>query len=145
MATESHVLRVRRFYEELWNRGNLAAADELASRECVRHDPSGPVPPGPEGFKQTASRLRTAFPDLHLSIDFVVAEGAMVVARWTIRGTHAGPLGPMAATGTRVEFSGVNIFRMADGRIAEIWNHRDDLSLYQQLGAIPPPPSPGPR
>jgi predicted ester cyclase len=51
----------------------------------------------------------------------------------------------MAATGTRVEFSGVNIFRMADGRIAEIWNHRDDLALYQQLGAIPPPPSPGPR
>ena len=113
MATESPVLRVRRFYEELWNRGNLA----LATRDCVRHDPAGPVPPGPEGFKQTASRLRTAFPDLHLAIDFVVAEGDMVVARWTIRGTHAGPLGPIAATGTRVEFSGVNIFRMADGRI----------------------------
>jgi predicted SnoaL-like aldol condensation-catalyzing enzyme len=95
MATASHVLRVRRFYEELWNQGTLAAADELASRECVRHDPSGPVPPGPESFKQTASRLRTAFPDLHLSIDFVVAEGAMVVARWSrLRERHQGARGP---------------------------------------------------
>jgi predicted ester cyclase len=63
-----------------------------------------------------------------------VAEADMVVARWTIRGTQQGPLGPIPPTGKRVEFAGVNIFRLASGKIVEIWNHRDDLRLYQQLG-----------
>jgi predicted ester cyclase len=95
---------------------------------------------GPEGFKRTAARLRTACPDLQLSIEFMVAEADMVVARWTIRGTQKGPLGPISPTGKPVEFAGVNIFRIASGKIVEIWNHRDDLLLYQQLGVIPPQP-----
>lgn len=140
MSTEQNKLRVRRFYEEVWNKGHLEVAEELAAPDCVRHDPSGPMLSGPEGFKQTAAMLRAAFPDLQLSIDFMVAEADMVVARWTIRGTQQGPLGPIPPTGKRVEFAGVNIFRMASGKIVEIWNHRDDLLMYQQLGVSPPQP-----
>jgi steroid delta-isomerase-like uncharacterized protein len=140
MSTEQNKLHVRRFYEEVWNKGHLEVAGELAAPECVRHDPSGPMQSGPAGFQQTAAMLRTAFPDLQLSLDVMVAEADMVVARWTIRGTQQGSLGPIPPTGKRVEFVGVNIFRLASGKIVEIWNHRDDLRLYQQLGVRPAPP-----
>jgi steroid delta-isomerase-like uncharacterized protein len=140
MSTEHNKSCVRRFYEEVWNKGNLEVAEELAAPECVRHDPSGPMRSGPAGFQQTAAMLRTAFPDLQLSIDVMVAEADMVVARWTIRGTQQGPLGPIPSTDKRVEFAGVNIFRLANGKIVEIWNHRDDLLLYQQLGVSPSQP-----
>jgi steroid delta-isomerase-like uncharacterized protein len=131
---------VRRFYEEVWNRGNGAAASELATADCVRHDPTGPVPVGPAGFAAMASRWRTALPDLRLHIDLLLAETDLVAARWTIAGTHTGPLGTIPPTGRALTFSGVNIFRVVSGRIAEIWNHRDDLRLYQQMGILPPLP-----
>ena len=119
----------------------MAAASELAAADCVRHDPSGPVPVGPAGFAAMASRWRAALPDLQLHIDLMLAEADLVAARWTITGTHTGPLGRISPSGKAVTFSGVNIFRLASGRIAEIWNHRDDLRLYQQIGALPPLPS----
>jgi steroid delta-isomerase-like uncharacterized protein len=134
MSIELNKSCVRRFYEEVWNNGHLEVVEEVAAPECIRHDPSGPMRSGPAGFQQTATMLRTAFPDLQLSIDLMVAEADMVVARWTIRGTQQGPLGPIPPTGKRVAFAGVNIFRLASGKIIEIWNHRDDLRLYQQLG-----------
>lgn len=138
--TEDPKHTVRRFYEEVWNRGSAAAASALASPDCVRHDPSGPVPMGPAGFSAMASRWRAALPDLRLHIDLMLAEADLVAARWTITGTHRGPLGTIPPSGKAVTFSGVNVFRLASGRIAEIWNHRDDLRLYQQIGALPPLP-----
>jgi steroid delta-isomerase-like uncharacterized protein len=131
---------VRRFYEEVWNRGSMTAAHELATPDCVRHDPAGPVPIGPSGFAAMATRWRSALPDLRLHIDLLLAEADLVAARWTISGTHAGALGSIPPSGKVVTFSGVNVFRVVSGRIAEIWNHRDDLSLYQQIGALPPLP-----
>ena len=131
---------VRRFYREVWNRGNVAATNELAAPDCVRHDPSGPVPMEPSGFAAMASRWRAALPDLRLDIDVLLAEADLVAARWTISGTHTGPLGGIPASGKAVTFSGVNVFRIVSGRISEIWNHRDDLRFYQEIGALPPLP-----
>jgi steroid delta-isomerase-like uncharacterized protein len=126
---------VARFYEQLWNRGNLDAADELVATDYVRHDlRPGEAPPGPNGQKAVAATFRAAFPDVHLELEALVAEGDLVAARWTMTGTHTGAWGDVSPTGRSVRFCGVNFFRIADGKIAEIWNLRDDLGLREQLG-----------
>jgi predicted ester cyclase len=105
--------------------------------DYVRHDlrPADPAP-GPAGQARIAEQFRNAFPDLQWRIDLMLGEGDLVAARWTASGTHTGRWGALAPTGKRVEFSGVNIFRFGvDGKVAEIWNHRDDLGLMEQLGA----------
>jgi steroid delta-isomerase-like uncharacterized protein len=137
MSTEAerNKATVRRFYEEVWARGNLDVADEVFAGDYVRHDfrPGDPVP-GPEGQKRIAADFRAAFPDLEFGIDFLLAEGDMVAGRWTARGTHSGAWAGVPATGRRMEFSAINVFRFQDGRVVEIWNHRDDLGLMQQIG-----------
>jgi predicted ester cyclase len=70
-----------------------------------------------------------------MTVDLIVAEGDLVAARWTTSGTHTGPWADVAPTGTPVTFSGVNIFRVQEGKVVELWNHRDDLGLMEQLGA----------
>lgn len=126
---------VLRFYEELWNRGNFDAADELVADDYARHDlRPGDAPPGPAGQKAVAQRFRAAFPDIRLEVEALVAEEDLVVARWTISGTHSGAWGDVAPTGRNVRFTGVNFFRLADGKIVELWNVRDDLGLREQVG-----------
>jgi steroid delta-isomerase-like uncharacterized protein len=136
VSTDANKALVRRFYDEVWNRGNLAVADEVFAADYVRHDlRPGTAPPGPEGQKAVAGMFRAAFPDVHLAVDFLVVDADKVVARWTIEGTHEGTWAGIPPTGRRVRFAGVNIFRFEDGKVAEIWNHRDDLGLMEQLGA----------
>jgi len=92
--------------------------------------------PGPGGQAQIVRAFREAFPDLRWRIDLLVAERDLVAARWTASGTHTGPWAGVSPTGRPAEFSGVNIFRFgATGKVVEIWNHRDDLGLSEQLGA----------
>jgi steroid delta-isomerase-like uncharacterized protein len=136
MTVEKNKDLIRRFYEEVWNHGNLDVTEEIFAADYVRHDlrPGSPLS-GPEGQKRIAGDFRSAFPDLHMTVDVMVAEGDLVVARWTTAGTNTGAWGSVPATGKYVKFSGVNIFRMADGKVVEIWNHRDDLGVMQQLGA----------
>lgn len=136
MTVEQNKALIRRFYEEVWNRGNLDVAHAVFAADYVRHDlrPGNPLS-GPAGQKQIAGDFRSAFPDLHMTVDVMIAEGDMVVARWTTEGTNTGAWGSIPATGKHVKFSGVNIFRVADGKVVEIWNHRDDLGVMQQLGA----------
>jgi steroid delta-isomerase-like uncharacterized protein len=126
---------VRRFYKEVWNRGNVDVADEVFADDYVRHDlrPSQ-AEPGPAGQKRIAADFRRAFPDVRFDVEMIIAEGDLVAARWTAHGTNSGPWGRQLATGRRARFSGVNIFRFRDGKVAEIWNHRDDLGLMEQLG-----------
>jgi steroid delta-isomerase-like uncharacterized protein len=134
-AAENKAL-VRRFYEEVWDKGNLDVCDELFAPNYVRHDlrPTEPVS-GPEGQKRIAADFRSAFPDLRVSVDILVAEDDYVVGRWTASGTHLGSWATLQPTGRRATFSAVNIFRFEDGKVTEIWNHRDDLGLREQVGA----------
>ena len=76
-----------------------------------------------------------AFPDLRMDVDLILSDGDLVAARWTSTGTFSGPWGDVAPTGARATFSGVNIFRIRDGRVVELWNHRDDPGLMEQVGA----------
>jgi steroid delta-isomerase-like uncharacterized protein len=132
---EQNKATIRRFYEEVWARGNVDVTYEVFADDYVRHDfrATDPVP-GPEGQKRIAADFRAAFPDLEFEIDFLVAEDDMVAGRWTARGTHSGAWGDVPASGRRVEFSAINVFRFEGGKVVEIWNHRDDLGLMQQIG-----------
>ncbi len=136
MSEENHEALVRKFYEEVWNKGNLTVADEVFADDYVRHDlRPGNLPPGPEGQKKIARDFRNAFPDLRLVPTFMISDGEMVVARWVMTGTHKGKWADTRPTGRNVEFSGVNIFRFENGKVVEIWNYRDDLGLREQVGA----------
>jgi steroid delta-isomerase-like uncharacterized protein len=136
MSVEENKALVRRFAEEVWSKGNVDAVMDIFAPDYVRHDlrPGNPLP-GPEGQRRIAVDFRSAFPDLQMRTDLLIAEGDMVVMRWTTEGTNTGQWGKIPPTGKRAIFSGVNIFRIRDGKVVEIWNHRDDLGLMQQLGA----------
>ncbi len=127
----------RRADEELFNRGNVDVADELFAPDFVYHDPAGGELRGPESVKGYAAMLRAAFPDLHQTVEDQIAEGDKVAYRWTARGTHEGELMGIAPTGKRVEFTGIAVARLADGRIEEIWENYDALGMMQQLGVVP--------
>jgi steroid delta-isomerase-like uncharacterized protein len=126
---------VARFFDQVWNRGNVEVAHEVFADDYVRHDlrPSQALP-GPAGQAKIAADFRRAFPDIRFVIDLMLADDALVAARWTATGTHTGPWGSLDPTGERASFSGVNIFRFDEGKVVEIWNHRDDLGLMTQLG-----------
>ncbi|OLC53048.1 MAG: hypothetical protein AUH85_14965 [Chloroflexi bacterium 13_1_40CM_4_68_4] len=128
----------RRFFEELWNKGNLALVDELVAPRHVSHDPNNPnQAPGPEGVRQLVSLYRNAFPDLHFTIRDIVAEGDRVVTRVTASGTHQRDLPGIPATGKRAEIEGIVIVRYEDGKAAEDWVSFDFLGFMRQLGVIP--------
>jgi steroid delta-isomerase-like uncharacterized protein len=115
----------------------VAFAEQVFADDYIRHDlrPTQAAS-GPAGQARIAEHFRRAFPDVQWRIDLILADGDLVAARWTASGTHTGRWGDVAPTGRRTEFSGVNIFRFnSDGKVAEIWNHRDDLGLMEQLGA----------
>jgi steroid delta-isomerase-like uncharacterized protein len=136
MSEDANKALVRRFYEEVWGRGKLDVADELFADEYERHDfRGGEHKPGPAGQKRIAAAFRAAFPDLSWQIDFILAEGELVAGRWTATGTHLGTWAGVEPTRRVMRFSGINVFRFSDGKVVEIWNHRDDLGLMLQLGA----------
>lgn len=133
---------IARFYEEVWNKGNYDVADEVYADDYVRNDPRGGNPPGgARGQKLIAQNFRKECPDCAMTVTRLLADGDFVVGQWKITGTHE-------PSGRNVEFVGVNIFRFKDGKVVEIWNHRDDLAFALQTGrvtaveATPPPPKP---
>jgi steroid delta-isomerase-like uncharacterized protein len=136
VPTEENKELWRRFYEEVWDRGNTDFAYEVFADDYVRHDlrPTQAAP-GPAGQKQIADDFRAAFPDLRVTVDFVFGEGEWVVGRWTATGTHTGVWAGLEPTGRQMTFSAVNVCRFENGKVAEIWNHRDDLGLMEQIGA----------
>lgn len=127
----------RRYFEEVLNAGNLALVDDLIARGYVSHYPTGyDFGGGPEGVKQIVSAVRTGFPDVHFTVEDVIAEGDKVVGRWTFRGTHQGDFMGILPTGRKVSVMGIAIYRIARGKIAEAWVAWDSLGLLQQLGAV---------
>lgn len=137
MSAEDNKTLVRRVYEESINRRNLKVIDELIDPNYVDHIPGSPVQ-GIEGLQQAISTYLTAFPDLQMTIEDLIAEGDEVAARFTIRGTHTGELMGIPPTGRQVTVSALHILRVANGKIVEEWQNSDDLGMMQQLGVIPP-------
>jgi steroid delta-isomerase-like uncharacterized protein len=136
MTPEQNKAIIRRFYEEVWNKGNVDVAHEVFAEDYERHDlRPGTALPGPGGQAKIAADFRVAFPDVHMTVGLMIAEDDLVAARWTIDGTNTGPWGGQPPTGKPIHYHGVNIFRLAGGKVVEIWNHRDDLGAMQQTGA----------
>lgn len=140
MSAEENRALVRRFIEEVFNRGDLEIVDEVVAPDYLHHDPTTrEFGSGIEGFKQLVRFYRSAFPDLSITLEDQIASGDKVVDRWTGRGTHRGELMGVAPTGKQVTASGISIHRISGGRIAETWNNYDALGMLQQIGAIPGP------
>jgi steroid delta-isomerase-like uncharacterized protein len=136
-AQAANVAIARRFFEA-WVGGDAAALDEVVAPDYVFHDPADPdTPPGPAGAKAMAAGFRAAFADMRPVEEDYVAGGDKVVYRWRLRATHRGAFAGVPPTGRAVELSGIEIVRLAGGRIVEHWDEIDALGLLRQLGAIP--------
>lgn len=141
MSTTENKAQVRRFFDEVWNQGREAAIAELVPEDAIAHGMAHEAAAdlrGPAAFMPFYQVFRTAFPDIHITLDDLIAEDDKVVARCTVRATHQGDSLGVPATGKSVVFSGVAIARMRDGKIVESWNTFDLLGLMQQIGAFGP-------
>ena len=137
---------VRRHFEEIFNRQNLAACDETVAEDYVEHAvaPFGQTEPGrvhgPRHMRGVAEWLLAQFPDLHMTIEAMMAEEDTVACRIRSEGTNLGPLnGMLPPTGRRFSASQSHWFRVADGKLVEHWATRDDLLTMLQLGVLAPP------
>jgi steroid delta-isomerase-like uncharacterized protein len=127
----------KRLRQEIWNTGNLAIADQICAEEAVfyQNDPQTPdIGRGPSALKSIVTKYRTAFPDAHITIEDIVAEGDRVAIRWTGRGTNKGNLGRISSTGKLVTVTGIDIVRISNGKVYENWTNWDKLGMLQQLG-----------
>jgi steroid delta-isomerase-like uncharacterized protein len=122
-------------------RHNPAIVDEVYAADCVIYGNhmDRRIRFGREGFKEYGKGLYTAFPDLRISHDLMVTDenGPYQMIYWTFEGTHLGPMGFVPPTGKKVSISGIDVFRIADGKIRELYLAQDAFALMQQLGVIP--------
>ena len=138
MSAEENKALVRRYAEELLNRKNLDLFEEIFAPGFVLYGAGPDQVSGVEDLKQFFVMLHSGFPDFQGTIeDLFAAEGDKVVLRFTFRGTHQGEFMGIGPTGNRVTMPGIDIFRIAAGKIVELWNQEDVLGMMQQMGAIP--------
>jgi predicted ester cyclase len=129
----------RRFYDALNQAlatGDLALLDEVIAEDAVDHNPVPGMKQGLAGIKESFGEGRVAFPDLHFTVEDMVAEGDKVACRITVRATHRGDFRSIRATGRQVTMTGIDILRIVDGKLADRWGEFDNLGLLQQLGAV---------
>ena len=141
MDTEANKALVRRIFEGGLNRGAVEEIAALTAPDFIDHDihVEAGIPGGPEDMRQALIAIRRGFPDIHVIVEEIVAEGDKVVVRNTWRGTHQGEVNGIPPTGNRVEISVIVIWCIRDGLIAERWATIDTLTLLQQLGVLPAP------
>ena len=131
--TEENKQIVRRFLEEVWNQARLEVADELVDPEYENNEGKGP-----EAVKRNVRHFRTAFPDLHDTIDQLIAEEDFVAARITRRGTHLGTIRDVyEASGRQIDITERCIWRIEDGKLREGWFAAHETALWKQIGVLP--------
>ena len=133
MSIDQNKAIMQRMIDEIWNKGNLAVADELFSPEHT--SPSAPMlPKGPESVKMLTRMFRAAMPDYHIDIDMMVSDENQVAGRFTQSGTHSGEeLMGMAASGRKATWTEIGVLRIQEGKIVESWYEVDMLSMINQL------------
>ena len=139
MSVEENKENIRRHVDEIWHKGNLEVVDELIAPNYIVHSEGDDIT-GIDGFKQMATSQRTAVPDLHFTIDNMIAEGEYVSVQYTSTGTFTNKVGDIEPTGKKMMQKQAIIYRFEGGKQVEVWVYRDMLSMYQQLG-IPIPGS----
>lgn len=139
LSVEENKALVRRLYKGALNKGNLAVVEEILPPNYVRHGLAPGTPPGPESAKQVFATMRSALPDLRITVEDMVGEGDEVVARVTGRGTHKGEYMGVASTGKQVTVPFIGIYRFAGNKLEEAWIQRDEFGMLQQLGVVSAP------
>ena len=136
--SEANKALIRRWFEEVWNKGRSDAIAEMLAEGCLVHglsddDESKPLR-GPVDFMPFHEVFRGAFPDIEVIVEDTIAEGDMVAARCLVRGKHTGDHLGIAASNAPVQFTGMAIVRIADGKVVEAWNNFDFLKMNRQIG-----------
>ena len=136
-TTESNKTVVKDFIDGLFSKGDPGAVDTYLAEDFINHDPPFGTSTDREGMRAAGGMMRAAFPDWHSELHALIAEGDLVVERFTAGGTHEGEVMGVGPTGKTVSLPGINIFRLRDGRIVERWGRLDELSFLRQLGVVP--------
>jgi steroid delta-isomerase-like uncharacterized protein len=131
----------QRWIDEVWNKGDVDRLDDLHTADFVDRTGLPGVPPDTNGMKMFIAGLRAGFPDAVFVIDDLVAEADRVAGRWTMRGTNSADFNGMPATGKLITLTGFDMLRIEGDRFAELWHLEDNVSMLQQLGVIPGPPT----
>lgn len=137
MSIEDNKSIVRCFFEEGPSKGDLSAADKMLAPNFVLHVPL-PSAPGIQGMNAVITACREAFEHLNVTVEDMVAEGNKVAARFTAHGIHKGAFMDMPPTNKSINMTGIEIFRIENGKIMELWGEANLLGLMQQLGILPP-------
>jgi steroid delta-isomerase-like uncharacterized protein len=132
---EENKATVLRHWEEVVSKGNMDLIDQIFAPDFVAHEADQDIR-GPEGVRQFILMLRKAFPDLHVTVEDMIAEGNKVVQRWSGHGSHQGELMGLPPSGKRISVSGITISRYEGGKVAEEWELYDMMGMMQQLGAL---------
>jgi predicted ester cyclase len=132
--SEQNKALARRFYEEVFNRRNFDAMDELCAPDFIDHNALAGQRPGLAGLKESFEQWIGGFPDLKATVHELVAEGDILVSRFTLEGTHTKELMGAAATGKRVTFRGMDMVRIRGGRAIEAWHEGNDIEVLMSLG-----------
>ncbi|HEU0103198.1 MAG TPA: ester cyclase [Mycobacteriales bacterium] len=145
MTAEQNADLIRAFVAECVNADRPEVLDRFVADDVRVHPGttgSGPSTAGVSALREAFVRFHVAFPDLRIGLDDVIAAGDRVAARWTAQGTHRSSFLGIAATGNQVRWGGTDVYRLADGRVAEWWRNDDLVELLRQLGhdvlAAPP-------
>ena len=135
MSSEANKAFVLRFYDEVINRKNLDVIDELVSEGFVDHTPFPGLPAtGPESTSAVFTMFHTAFPDLHIAVDEMIAEGDKVVSRATVSGTHKGEFMGIPPTNKSFKVLDITIVEIHDSKLLAHWGLTDETAMMQQLG-----------
>lgn len=135
MTTDDNKALVQRFFEEVVNQRNLTALDQFVAPGGINHT----VPAGmPQDANQFLGLYLNAIPDGKVTVEDLMADGDRVVARVSFSGTHQGAFRGIHPTGKQITVMGINIFRIANGKLVEHWGLTDRLSVLQQLGVVAP-------
>ena len=127
---------VRRLFDAVVNRGNLAIVEELIASDVIDHNPGPSDMAGRVGLKEVFQMLHRAFPDLHGRIDDMICDGDRVVVRWTIGGTNTQRCMGIGPTNRPILGTGIDILRLEDGRITERWGNSDDMRMLAQMSLL---------
>ena len=136
MADETFI---HRWFEEVWNNKREDAIDEMFAEDGIANgltDPDGNAIRGREGFKKLHRAFVSAYPDMKITVEDTVVQGDKIAARCRVTGSHDGHGIGVAPTNQPVEFTGMTIIRVKDGKIAEAWNEFNFMEMYKQVGAL---------
>lgn len=141
MSVQENIQLLTRWFNEVWNQGNLETVHELLSSDAVATGQagSGVTLQGPQDFVPFVQQIRSAFPDMKIEVEDAFGADDKVALRWSGEMTHSGDALGIPATGKSVRLTGITIVRIVNGKIVAGWDNWDQLGMFEQIGVYTPP------